>query len=150
MLDQALDIIEIQPDYDLNIMVSNQDLYDITSKVLLGMRDVLRKFQPKIVFAHGNTTTSMATAIAVFYQKIKIGHVEAGLRTYNLQSPWPEEMNRQVTDRICDYYFAPIQQSRQNLLTEGIADEKIFVTGNTVIDTLLWVQHKINSNLHLQ
>jgi len=150
MLDQVLDIFDIKPDYDLNIMSPNQDLYDITTKVLLGMRDVLHTIQPEIVFVHGDTTTSMATALAAFYQQIKIGHVEAGLRTYNLQSPWPEEMNRQVTDRMCDYYFAPTELSRQNLLNEGIANEKIFVTGNTVIDALHWVVNKINQDPSLQ
>jgi len=150
MLDQVLDIFEIKPDYDLNIMAPNQDLYDITSKVLLGMRNVLKEFHPDIVLVHGDTTTSMAAGLAAFYQQIKIAHVEAGLRTYNLQSPWPEEMNRQVTDRICDYYFAPTEQSRQNLLKEGIADEKIFVTGNTVIDALHWVVNKINNDSTLQ
>jgi UDP-N-acetylglucosamine 2-epimerase (non-hydrolysing) len=145
MLDQVLDIFGIIPDYDLDIMAPNQDLYDITSKVLLGIRDVLKEYQPDIVLVHGDTTTSMATGLAAFYQQIKIGHVEAGLRTYNLQSPWPEEMNRQVTDRICDYYFAPTEQSRQNLLNEGIADEKIFVTGNTVIDALLMAVEMIQS-----
>jgi len=150
MLDQVLDIFDIKPDYDLNIMAPNQDLYDITSKVLLGMRDVLKEFKPDVVLVHGDTTTSMATGLAAFYQQIKVGHVEAGLRTYNLQSPWPEEMNRQVTDRICDYYFAPTEQSRQNLLSEGIADKKIFVTGNTVIDALYWVVNKINNDSFLQ
>jgi len=146
MLDQVLDIFDIKPDYDLNIMALNQDLYDITSKVLLGMRDVLKEFQPDVVLVHGDTTTSMAAGLAAFYQQIKIGHVEAGLRTHNLQSPWPEEMNRQVTDRICDYYFAPTEQSRQNLLSEGIAEEKIFVTGNTVIDALLMAVDIIQCN----
>ena len=150
MLDQVLDIFEIKPDYDLNIMAPNQDLYDITCKVLLGIRDVLLEFQPDVVLVHGDTTTSMTAGLAAFYQQIKVGHVEAGLRTYNLQSPWPEEMNRQVTDRICDYYFAPTEQSRQNLLSEGIADEKIFVTGNTVIDALYWVVNKINNDSFLQ
>jgi len=150
MLDQVLHVFDIKPDYDLNIMSPDQDLYDITAKVLLGMRDVLHKIQPEIVFVHGDTTTSMATALAAFYQQITIGHVEAGLRTYNLQSPYPEEMNRQVTDRICDYYFAPTERSRQNLLHEGIANEKIFVTGNTVIDALNWVVNKINHDSALQ
>ena len=149
MLDQVLDIFDIKPDYDLNIMAPNQDLYDITSKVLLGMRDVLNEFQPEIVFVHGDTTTSMATAIAAFYQRIKIAHVEAGLRTYNLQSPWPEEMNRQLTDRLCDYCFAPTETSRNNLLQEKIDASKIFVTGNTVIDALHWVVNKINNDSSL-
>jgi UDP-N-acetylglucosamine 2-epimerase (non-hydrolysing) len=150
MLDQVLDVFEIHADYDLNIMAANQDLYDITTKVLLGMRDVLKQFNPDVILVHGDTTTSMAAGLAAFYQQIKVGHVEAGLRTYNLQSPWPEEMNRQVTDRICDYYFAPTEQSRQNLLNEGIAGEKIFVTGNTVIDALQWVVNKINNNPAIQ
>ena len=150
LLDQVLNIFDIKPDYDLDIMAPDQDLYDITNKVLLGIRDVLKTFEPEVVFVHGDTTTSMVTALAAFYQQIKIAHVEAGLRTYNMQSPWPEEMNRQVTDRMCDYYFAPTQRSRQNLLNEGISDEKIFVTGNTVIDALFWVTDKINNDPSLQ
>ena len=150
MLDQVLDVFNIHPDYDLNIMAPNQDLYDITSKVLLGMRDVLKEFQPEIVFVHGDTTTSMTTAIAAFYQQIKVAHVEAGLRTYNLYSPWPEEMNRQLTDRLCDYCFAPTETSRKNLLQEKIEASKIFITGNTVIDALLWVVNKINNDKHLR
>lgn len=137
MLDQVLEVFEITPEYDLNIMAPNQDLYDITSKVLLGLRDVLKDFRPDVVLVHGDTTTSMAASLAAFYQQIPVGHVEAGLRTYNMLSPWPEEMNRQVTDRICTYYFAPTEKSRQNLLRECIDDKKIFVTGNTVIDALL-------------
>lgn len=137
MLDQVLEVFEITPEYDLNIMAPNQDLYDITSKVLLGLRDVLKDFRPDVVLTHGDTTTSMAASLAAFYQQIAVGHVEAGLRTYNMLSPWPEEMNRQVTDRICTYYFAPTEMSRQNLLHENIENEKIFVTGNTVIDALL-------------
>lgn len=137
MLDQVLEVFEITPEYDLNIMAPNQDLYDITSKVLLGLRNVLKDFRPDVVLVHGDTTTSMAASLAAFYQQIPVGHVEAGLRTYNMLSPWPEEMNRQVTDRICTYYFAPTEKSRQNLLRECIDDNKIFVTGNTVIDALL-------------
>lgn len=137
MLDQVLEVFEITPEYDLNIMAPNQDLYDITSKVLLGLRDVLRDFHPDVVLTHGDTTTSMAASLAAFYQQIPVGHVEAGLRTYNMLSPWPEEMNRQVTDRISTYYFAPTEMSRQNLLNENIEDKKISVTGNTVIDALL-------------
>jgi UDP-N-acetylglucosamine 2-epimerase (non-hydrolysing) len=133
----VLEVFDILPDYDLNIMEPNQDLYDITSKVLLGMRTILKGFQPEIVFVHGDTTTSMATAIAAFYQRIQIAHVEAGLRTYNLHSPWPEEMNRQLTDRLCNYCFSPTETSRDNLLREKIDASKIFVTGNTVIDALL-------------
>lgn len=137
MLDQVLEVFEIIPDYDLNIMAPDQDLYDITSKVLLGLRDILKVFCPDIVLVHGDTTTSMAASLAAFYRQIAVGHVEAGLRTYNLLSPWPEEMNRQVTDRICTYYFAPTEESRRNLLREHVAGEKIHVTGNTVIDALL-------------
>jgi len=150
MLDQVLDVFNIHPDYDLNIMASNQDLYDITSKILLGMRDVLKEFQPEIVFVHGDTTTSMITAIAAFYQQIKVAHVEAGLRTYNLYSPWPEEMNRQLTDRLSDYCFAPTRTSLSNLLQEKIDESKIFISGNTVIDALYWVVNKINNNSSLQ
>lgn len=137
MLDQVLEVFDIVPDYDLNIMAPNQDLYDITSKVLLGLRDVLKEFRPDTVLVHGDTTTSMAASLAAFYQQIAVGHVEAGLRTYDMLSPWPEEMNRQVTDRICTYYFAPTEQSKQNLLQENIEESKIYVTGNTVIDALL-------------
>lgn len=137
MLDQVLEVFGITPDYDLNIMAPNQDLYDITSKVLLGLRDVLKDFAPDVVLVHGDTTTSMAASLAAFYRQIAVAHVEAGLRTYDTLSPWPEEMNRQVTDRICTYYFAPTGQSRQNLLRENIEEKKIFVTGNTVIDALL-------------
>ena len=137
MLDQVLEVFGITPDYDLNIMAPNQDLYDITSKVLLGLRDVLKDFAPDVVLVHGDTTTSMAASVAAFYRQIAVAHVEAGLRTYDMLSPWPEEMNRQVTDRICTYYFAPTGQSRQNLLRENIEEKKIFVTGNTVIDALL-------------
>ena len=137
MLDQVLEVFGITPDYDLNIMAPNQDLYDITSKVLLGLRDVLKDFAPDVVLVHGDTTTSMAASLAAFYRQIAVAHVEAGLRTYDMLSPWHEEMNRQVTDRICTYYFAPTGQSRQNLLRENIEEKKIFVTGNTVIDALL-------------
>lgn len=154
MLDQVLEVFEITPEYDLNIMAPNQDLYDITSKVLLGLRDVLKDFCPDVVLTHGDTTTSMAASLAAFYQQIPVGHVEAGLRTYNMLSPWPEEMNRQVTDRICTYYFAPTEMSRQNLLHENIEDKKISVTGNTVIDALLMavdiIAHKpgVKEQLH--
>lgn len=137
MLDQVLEVFEIVPEYDLNIMAPNQDLYDITSKVLLGLRKILKDFCPDVVLVHGDTTTSMAASLAAFYAQIPVGHVEAGLRTYNMLSPWPEEMNRQVTDRICSWYFAPTEKSRQNLLRENVEDEKIAVTGNTVIDALL-------------
>ena len=137
MLDQVLEVFGITPEYDLNIMAPNQDLYDITAKVLLGLREVLKDFRPDTVLVHGDTTTSMAASLAAFYMQLPVGHVEAGLRTYNMLSPWPEEMNRQVTDRICTYYFAPTEQSRANLLQENIDAKKIFITGNTVIDALL-------------
>ena len=137
MLDQVLEVFGITPEYDLNIMAPNQDLYDITAKVLFGLREVLKDFRPDTVLVHGDTTTSMAASLAAFYMQIPVGHVEAGLRTYNMLSPWPEEMNRQVTDRICTYYFAPTEQSRANLLQENIDAKKIFITGNTVIDALL-------------
>ena len=137
MLDQVLEVFGITPEYDLNIMAPNQDLYDITAKVLLGLREVLKDFRPDTVLVHGDTTTSMAASLAAFYMQIRVGHVEAGLRTYNMLSPWPEEMNRQVTDRICTYYFAPTEQSKVNLLQENIDAKKIFITGNTVIDALL-------------
>lgn len=137
MLDQVLEVFGITPEYDLNIMAPDQDLYDITAKVLLGLREVLKDFRPDTVLVHGDTTTSMAASLAAFYMQIPVGHVEAGLRTYNMLSPWPEEMNRQVTDRICTYYFAPTEQSKVNLLQENIDAKKIFITGNTVIDALL-------------
>ena len=137
MLDQVLEVFGITPEYDLNIMAPNQDLYDITAKVLLGLREVLKDFRPDTVLVHGDTTTSITASLAAFYMQIPVGHVEAGLRTYNMLSPWPEEMNRQVTDRICTYYFAPTEQSRANLLQENIDAKKIFITGNTVIDALL-------------
>ena len=137
MLDQVLEVFGITPEYELNIMAPNQDLYDITAKVLLGLREVLKDFRPDTVLVHGDTTTSMAASLAAFYMQIPVGHVEAGLRTYNMLSPWPEEMNRQVTDRICTYYFAPTEQSKVNLLQENIDAKKIFITGNTVIDALL-------------
>lgn len=154
MLDQVLEMFEIAPDYDLDIMAPNQDLYDITSKVLLGLRQVLKDFCPDVVLVHGDTTTSMAASLAAFYQQISVGHVEAGLRTFDLYSPWPEEMNRQVTDRVCTYYFAPTQKSKDNLLYENIDADKIFVTGNTVIDALLMAvgiisgKPGIKENLH--
>ena len=146
MLDQVLQLFEITPDYDLNIMKQGQDLYDVTARVLTGMRDVLKEAQPDVVLVHGDTTTSTAAALAAFYQQIPVGHVEAGLRTHNIYSPWPEEMNRQITGRIATYHFAPTPLSRQNLLTEAVADEKITVTGNTVIDALYWVVNKIKND----
>lgn len=149
MLDQVLNLFEIKPDYDLNIMKPNQDLYDITSNVLLGMRDVLTDAKPDVVFVHGDTTTSSATALSAFYKQIPVAHIEAGLRTGNIYSPWPEEMNRLITGRIATYNFAPTPLSRQNLLKENVDDSKITVTGNTVIDALHWVVNKISSNADL-
>ena len=145
MLDQVLRIFDIHPDFDLNIMRPGQDLYDITTWVLIGMRDVLRVAQPDVVLVHGDTTTSTAAALAAFYQQIPVGHVEAGLRTHNIYSPWPEEMNRQLTSRIATYDFAPTPLSRENLLAEGVEDRKITVTGNTVIDALHLVVDKLKS-----
>ncbi len=149
MLDQVLEIFDIKPEYDLNIMQQGQDLYDVTSRVLLGMRDVLNQVKPDVVLVHGDTSTSTATALAAFYQQIPVGHVEAGLRTHNIYSPWPEEMNRQVTGRIATYDFAPTPLSRQNLLDEGVSEEKITVTGNTVIDALHWVVERIKEDDNL-
>ena len=146
MLDQVLHLFEINPDYDLNIMKQGQDLYDVTARVLTGMRDVLKEAQPDVVLVHGDTTTSTAAALASFYQQIPVGHVEAGLRTRNIYSPWPEEMNRQITGRIAAYHFAPTALSRQNLLEEGIKPESIVVTGNTVIDALYMVVDKIKND----
>lgn len=150
MLDQVLDIFEVKPDYDLNIMQKEQDLYDITSRVLLGMRDILKEVKPDLVFVHGDTTTSSATALAAFYQQIPVAHVEAGLRTQNIYSPWPEEMNRQITGRLSSFHFTPTSTSKQNLLDEGVKDDKIIVTGNTVIDALYLVVEKIKSDLNLE
>ena len=150
MLDQVLQIFGIQPDYDLDIMKPGQDLYDITARVLIGMRDVLKSVQPDVVLVHGDTTTSTAAALAAFYRQIPVGHVEAGLRTYNMYSPWPEEMNRQITSRIATYHFSPTLLSRQNLLQEGIKEEQIIVTGNTVIDALYMVIDKIKGNRELE
>lgn len=150
MLDQVLDIFEITPDYDLNIMKQGQDLYDVTARVLTGLRDVLKESHPDIVLVHGDTTTSMVAALAAFYQQIPVGHVEAGLRTHNIYSPWPEEINRQLTGRVATYHFAPTPLSKRNLLAEGVAEEQIFVTGNSVIDALYWVVDKIKHSNKLQ
>lgn len=149
MLDQVLEIFDIEPEYDLNIMKQGQDLYDVTARVLTGMRDVFKECRPDIVLVHGDTTTSTAAALAAFYQQIPVGHVEAGLRTHDIYSPWPEEMNRQITGRIATYNFAPTALSRQNLLREGIAEESITVTGNTVIDALYWVVGKMKNDIEL-
>lgn len=149
MLDQVLDLFEITPNYDLNIMKQGQDLYDVTARVLTGMRDVLKEAKPDVVLVHGDTTTSTAAALAAFYQQISVGHVEAGLRTHNIYSPWPEEMNRQITGRIAEYDFAPTPLSRSNLIAEGVDEKKITVTGNTVIDALCWVVDKIKNTAAL-
>ena len=149
MLDQVLQIFEVTPDYDLNIMKQGQDLYDVTSRVLLGLRDVLKQEQPDIVFVHGDTTTSTAAALAAFYQQIPVAHVEAGLRTHSIYSPWPEEMNRQITSRIAAYNYAPTPLSRQNLLQENVSTDTITVTGNTVIDALYMVVDKIKNDQQL-
>ena len=149
MLDQVLSLFEIIPDYDLNIMKQGQDLYDVTARVLTGMRDVLKEAQPDVIFVHGDTTTSTAAALAAFYQQIPVAHVEAGLRTRNIYSPWPEEMNRQLTGRIAGFHFSPTVLSRQNLIDEGIADNTITVTANTVIDALYVVVEKIKREVEL-
>ncbi len=149
MLDQVLDIFDIQPDYDLNIMKQGQDLTDVTARVLTGMRDVFGRVKPDVALVHGDTTTSTAAALAAFYQQIPVGHVEAGLRTHNIYSPWPEEMNRQITGRIATFNFAPTPLSRQNLIQENVSDDKITVTGNTVIDALYWVVDKIKNDMDL-
>jgi len=145
MLDQVLDLFEIVPDFDLDIMLSNQNLYDITASVLLKLKTVLDKSQPDLVLVHGDTTTTLTASLAAFYQRIPVGHVEAGLRTYNLYSPYPEELNRQVTSKIARYHFAPTASSRQNLLQENTPAQQIVVTGNTVIDALLWVLARIQA-----
>jgi UDP-N-acetylglucosamine 2-epimerase (non-hydrolysing) len=150
MLDQVLELFEIAPDYDLDIMKQGQDLYDITSNVLLGMKDVLKDFSPDIVLVHGDTTTTFATSLAAFYQQIKIGHIEAGLRTYNIYSPWPEEANRQITGVLANYHFAPTQTSKKNLLKENKNPKDIIATGNTVIDALFLALDKIKTNKILE
>lgn len=150
MLDQVLDIFGIIPDYDLNIMKSGQDLYDVTARVLTGMRDILTGNAPDMVLVHGDTTTSTAAALAAFYRQIPVGHIEAGLRTHNIYSPWPEEMNRQLTSRIASWHFSPTPLSRENLLRENIPGERILVTGNTVIDALYMVVERINTDHNLR
>ena len=149
MLDQVLKIFDIKPDYDLNIMKQGQDLYDVTARVLTGMRDVLKEVKPDVVLVHGDTTTSTAAALAAFYQQIPVGHVEAGLRTHNIYSPWPEEMNRLLTGRLATYHFSPTPLSRNNLIKESVDDRNIIITGNTVIDALYWVVDKIKNNKDL-
>ena len=149
MLDQVLHLFDIVPDYDLNIMKQGQDLYDVTARVLVGMRDVLKQAKPDVVLVHGDTTTSTAAALAAFYQQIPVGHVEAGLRTHDIYSPWPEEMNRQITGRIATYHFAPTPLAQENLLKENIPPQHITVTGNTVIDALYAVVEKIQQDQSL-
>lgn len=150
MLDQVLNVFEITPDFDLNIMKQGQDLYDVTTSVLTGMREVIKKTSPDLVLVHGDTTTSTVTALAAFYQQIPVGHIEAGLRTHNLGSPWPEEANRQITGRLAQYHFAPTQLSCNNLVAESIPISNIFVTGNTVIDALQWVLEKSKKDNNIQ
>jgi UDP-N-acetylglucosamine 2-epimerase (non-hydrolysing) len=149
MLDQVLHLFEIKPDFDLNIMRKGQDLTDITCRILEAMKPVLNEFKPDVVLVHGDTTTTMATSLAAFYQRIPVGHVEAGLRTGDLYSPWPEEANRKIAGHLATYHFAPTENSRHNLLKESITDNAIFVTGNTVIDTLLWVRDRIMNDERL-
>ena len=150
MLDQVLKLFQINPDYDLNIMKSGQDLFDVTSRVLLGMRSVLNETLPDLVLIHGDTSTSTAAALASFYKKIPVGHIEAGLRTNDIYSPWPEEMNRQITSKLATYHFAPTVLSKQNLILEGIKKENIFITGNTVIDSLYWVINRMKNDKSLK
>ena len=146
MLDTVLDLFQIVPDYDLNIMQANQDLYDVTNRILTGLRDVLKQVKPDLAFVHGDTTTSTTSALAAFYQQIPVAHVEAGLRTGNIYSPWPEEMNRLLTGRLATYHFAPTPLAKQNLLKENVCEKSIEVTGNTVIDALHWVVNRIADN----
>nr|WP_241098639.1 MULTISPECIES: UDP-N-acetylglucosamine 2-epimerase (non-hydrolyzing) [Providencia] len=149
MLDQVLKLFEIIPDYDLNIMKPGQDLTDITCRILEGLKSVFADFQPDVVLVHGDTATTMATSLAAFYHRIPVGHVEAGLRTGDLYSPWPEEANRKIAGHLAMYHFAPTENSRQNLLKESIPDSHIFVTGNSVIDALLWVRDKVMSDQYM-
>ena len=150
MLDQVLELFAIRPDFDLNLMKPGQDLSDITSNVLLGMREVYKQWQPDVILVHGDTTTTLAASLSAYYAKIKVGHVEAGLRTGNKYSPWPEEMNRRLTGAITDIHFAPTEKARANLLREGTAEETIHVTGNTVIDALLDVVDRVRTDAPLK
>ena len=146
MLDQVLDIFKISPDIDLNIMQPGQDLFDITASILKTMRNVFSKHKPDAVLVHGDTTTTLSTSIAAFYSGIHIGHVEAGLRTYNLSAPFPEEFNRQVASKVTRWHFAPTEGNRNNLIKEGVIKSKVYVTGNTVIDALYWVLSRLNDD----
>ena len=150
MLDQVLELFDITPDYDLNVMKPGQDLYDITANVLLGLKDILGDFHPDIVFVHGDTTTTLAASLAAFYQKIKVAHVEAGLRTGDIYSPWPEEANRQLTTQLTSYHFAPTQTSKKNLLNENVQASSIVITGNTVIDALFLALEKIKTDTNVE
>ena len=149
MLDQVLELFEIVPDFDLNIMKPGQTLTDVTTAILVGLKPVLEEFKPDVVLVHGDTATTFAASLAAYYQQIKIGHVEAGLRTGNIYSPWPEEANRKLTSAIANYHFAPTAGSKENLLTEGVAESDITVTGNTVIDALFWVRKKLQEDQSL-
>ena len=150
LLDQVLEVFNIVPDYDLNIMQDNQDLFDLSSRILLKVRGVLDDFEPDLVFVHGDTSTAFISSLATFYKKIKIAHVEAGLRTNDIYSPWPEEANRQLTSKLADFHFAPTDNSKTNLVNENISESSIHITGNTVIDALLMVRQKIYSSVNLQ
>nr|WP_255556161.1 UDP-N-acetylglucosamine 2-epimerase (non-hydrolyzing) [Brenneria sp. L3-3C-1] len=150
MLDQVLRLFDITPDYDLNIMQPGQSLSEISCRILAGLEPVMAEFKPDMVLVHGDTTTTLTASLAAFYQRIPVGHVEAGLRTGNLYSPWPEEANRQLTGHLAMYHFAPTENSRQNLLREGLSDRHIFVTGNTVIDALFWVRDRIINDVALR
>lgn len=147
MLDQVLSFFEIYPDYDLDLMKPNQNLYSLTADIITGLKPILEEFKPDYVYVHGDTTTTMASSLAAFYSGAKVCHVEAGLRTFNKRSPFPEEVNRSIAGRVCDYHFAPTELSKKNLLTENIPEESILVTGNTVIDALNFSVRKVNSNV---
>ena len=149
MLDQVLELFEIEPDFDLNIMKAGQTLNDVTTSILIGLKPVLEHFKPDVVLVHGDTATTFAASLAAYYQQIKVGHVEAGLRTGNIYSPWPEEANRKLTSTITNYHFAPTTGSKENLLNEGVSEDEITVTGNTVIDALFWVREKLNKDSSL-
>ena len=149
MLDQVLELFEIIPDFDLNIMKAGQTLNDVTTAILIGLKSVLEDFRPDVVLVHGDTATTFAASLAAYYQKIKVGHVEAGLRTGNIYSPWPEEANRKLTSAITNYHFAPTARSKENLLNEGVSEDEITITGNTVIDALFWVRAKLNKDSSL-